>query len=97
VEDTEHHPEIGPEDLPAYRATNIRAVICVPLHKARVFTAAMAVHQTVPRAWSPHEVELVAWVVARCWEALERSRVYRAVRARLFGASSIRPSEHVGE
>ena len=80
VEDTDAHPEIGPEDLPAYRATNIRAVICVPLHKAGAFTAAMAVHQTSPRVWSPHEVELVAWVVARCWEALERSRVARTLQ-----------------
>ena len=80
VDDTDHHSEIGPEDLPAYRATNIRAVICVPLHKAGVFTAAMAVHQTRPRAWSLEEVELVAWVVARCWEALERSRVARTLQ-----------------
>jgi PAS domain S-box-containing protein len=80
VDDTDHHPEISQADLLAYRATNIRAVICVPLHKSGVFTAAMAVHQTRPRVWSQLEIELVAWVVARCWEALERSRVARTLQ-----------------
>jgi PAS domain S-box-containing protein len=79
VEDTDQHREIRPEDLAAYRATNIRAVICVPLHKAGVFTAAMAVHQTKPRAWSRREIDVVKSVVARCWEALERARVARTL------------------
>jgi signal transduction histidine kinase/CheY-like chemotaxis protein len=86
VHDTDTDPRIGPEDLPAYRATEIRAVICVPLHKNRSFTAAMAVHQKTPRQWTADEVELVHTVVARCWEALERDRVARSLgesRARL--------------
>src|SRR5687767_12694097 len=33
VEDAEHDPRIGPADRAAYRATQIAAVICVPLHK----------------------------------------------------------------
>jgi signal transduction histidine kinase/GAF domain-containing protein/CheY-like chemotaxis protein len=77
VNDTDNDPRIGPEQLPAYRATTIRAVICVPLHKTGTFTAAMAVHQRVPRQWTPHEIDLVTTVVAHCWEALERSRVTR--------------------
>jgi PAS domain S-box-containing protein len=80
VDDVEAHREIGPEHLPAYRATTIRAVICLPLHKDGRFTAAMAVHQTYVRHWTPDEIELVGLVVARCWEALERSRVLRALR-----------------
>jgi PAS domain S-box-containing protein len=80
VEDTDTHREIGPEHLPAYRATNIRAVVCVPLHKDGRFTAAMAVHQTYPRRWTRAEIDLVELVVARCWEALERARVTRNLR-----------------
>jgi PAS domain S-box-containing protein len=80
VDDTEHDPRITAADLPAYRATTIRGVICVPLHKAGRFTAAMAVHQQRPRRWSADEIELVGIVVARCWEALERSRVARTLR-----------------
>ncbi len=80
VEDSEHDPRIGEVDQPAYRATAIRAGICVPLHKNGVFTAAMAVHQSTPRWWTPGEIEVVSLVVGRCWEALERSRVLRGLR-----------------
>ena len=72
VEDTDTDPRIGVTDLEAYRATGIRAVVCVPLLKAGRFTAAMAVHQRTPRLFTPDEIELVATVTARCWEALER-------------------------
>jgi signal transduction histidine kinase len=73
VEDVDTDPRCG-QDLSAYRATTIGAVICVPLHKAGKFTAAMAVHQKTPRRWTPEEVGLVLQVVGRCWEALERAR-----------------------
>jgi PAS domain S-box-containing protein len=81
VTDADADPRIDPADLPAYRATAIQAVICVPLHKDEKFTAAMAVHQKVARQWTPDEVELVRTVVGRCWEALERARVVRQHRA----------------
>ena len=80
VVDSEADSRIGPDDLPAYRATQIRAVICVPLHKAGKFTAAMAVHQTTPRAWSRDDIELVGLVVSRCWESLERAHAARSLR-----------------
>lgn len=80
VSDTECDPQIGPADLPAYRATDIRALIWVPLHKHGRLTAAMAVHQSEPRSWSSEEVELVRLVVAGCWEALERTRVERTLQ-----------------
>jgi PAS domain S-box-containing protein len=81
VTDTDSHPDVGPEHLPAYRATSIRAAICVPLHKHGRLTAAMAVHQSQPRVWLDEEVELTRLVVARCWEALERTRVARTLQA----------------
>ena len=79
VADVDRDPRILPEHLPAYRATGIGAVVCVPLHKQGVLTAAMAVHAKGPRDWQPAEVELTATVVARCWEALERARAQRAL------------------
>ncbi len=79
MDDVDTDPRAGPE-LAAYRATNIQAVICVPLHKDGKFSAAMAVHQTTPRRWTPQEVTLVRTVVDRCWEALERTRVARTLR-----------------
>ena len=81
VTDTDTDPRLNPRDLEAYRATTIRAVICVPLHKDGRFTAAMAVHQKTPRTWTSEEVELVEVVVNRCWESLERARVTRDLQA----------------
>lgn len=75
VADTDADPAITAADLPAYRATNIRAGICVPLHKKGRFTAAMGVHQSHPRYWTSAEVTLVQLVVGRCWEALDRQHL----------------------
>ncbi|XXX72124.1 GAF domain-containing protein [Sorangium sp. So ce134] len=81
IDDVDADPRAG-DDLAAYRATEIQAVICVPLHKSGRFTAAMAVHQKVPRRWTSDEVGLVRLVVGRCWEAIERARAARGVRER---------------
>lgn len=66
----------------SYRATRIRAVICVPLLKRSRFVAALAVHQTQPRVWRTDEVELVQQVANRCWESIERTRVTRELEDR---------------
>ena len=70
-----HVPAIA--NKAAYRATQIQAVICVPLHKNGRFVAAMAVHQARPRKWTQDEVELLLNVASRCWESIERSRLER--------------------
>ncbi|HRI49127.1 MAG TPA: PAS domain S-box protein [Pseudomonadota bacterium] len=81
VEDVDADPRIGAAELPAYRATTIAAVICVPLHKGGKFAAAMAVHSKVARKWTPAEVQLVRTVVGQCWESLERLRMTRSLLA----------------
>jgi PAS domain S-box-containing protein len=81
VADADADPRVAAEHLAAYRSTNARAVVCVPLLKDGRLTAAIAVHQTTPRRWTAEEVELVTTVVGRCWEALERARVERDLRA----------------
>lgn len=80
VDDVDSDDRIANLDLAAYRATQIQAVICVPLQKDGRFTAAMAVHQKTPRHWTTNEVALVRTVVAQCWEALERARVGRTLK-----------------
>ncbi|MDG2524292.1 PAS domain S-box protein [Stenotrophomonas sp. HITSZ_GD] len=64
-----------------YRNHGIRATLAVPLHKNGQLVAAMGVHQSTPRHWSEHEVELVRRVVARCWESMQRGRVQRQLAA----------------
>ncbi|MBL8209317.1 MAG: PAS domain S-box protein, partial [Bryobacterales bacterium] len=66
----------------AYRATQIRAVICVSLRKGGRVVAAMAVHQKTPREWTAEDVELVQQVGNRCWESIERSKVARVLKER---------------
>ena len=78
--DVDRDPVTAGTDRSAYLRTSIRSVICVPLHKDGRFVAAMAVHQRVPRHWSDEEISLVKTVVARCWEALERTRAEAALR-----------------
>jgi PAS domain S-box-containing protein len=80
IDDVETDERAG-SDLTSYHQTDIRSVICVPLHKEGHFAAAMAVHQKTPRCWTPDEVELVQMVAGRCWESLERGRVVRSLRA----------------
>lgn len=79
VDDVDSDPQAGP-DLDAYRQTDIQAVICIPLHKAGVFTAAMAVHQKTVRHWTSTDIELVRTVVARSWETIERTRAMRGLK-----------------
>lgn len=80
VHDVARDPRVSAADLPAYRATSIASVICVPLHKKGRFTAAMAVHSRIRRQWSDEEVDLVRTVVARCWEALQRANALRLLQ-----------------
>jgi signal transduction histidine kinase len=74
VSDVDADPQTAGTDLAAFRATQIRAVICVPLHKRGAFVAAMAVHHATPRHWSADEIELVQTVLDRCFDTLERMR-----------------------
>jgi GAF domain-containing protein len=80
VQDVEQDPQVTQADLPAYRGTQIRSVICAPLHKQGRFVAAMAVHQATPRRWNPDDVELVQTVLDRCYDTLERMRSEAAQR-----------------
>lgn len=75
VADSLTDPRITAADRPSYAATEIAAMICVPILKRGQFVAAMAVHSRVPREWRLDEVELVQRVASRCWESIERARV----------------------
>ena len=78
INDAETYPRTV-EVRQSYRATQIRAVVCVPLHKAGRFVAAMAVHQNIVRAWQASDVETVVAVANRSWESIERARVVRVL------------------
>jgi PAS domain S-box-containing protein len=79
VNDVEAETAIAPH-LEAYRSRQIRAVICVPVHKESRLVAAMAVHSLTPRKWTAAEIDLVRTVADRCWESIERIRIERSLR-----------------
>ncbi|SKA81694.1 PAS domain S-box-containing protein [Prosthecobacter debontii] len=79
VEDVEVLP-LSEAELAVYHETQIRAVICVPLHKEGRFVGAMAVHMTTARQWTEDEVSLVQLVANRCWEALQRAQITRVLQ-----------------
>ncbi|WP_414664350.1 PAS domain-containing sensor histidine kinase [Horticoccus sp. 23ND18S-11] len=60
-------------------AMGIRAAVTVPLLKAGRLVALMALHQTSPRVWLDHEIDLLVRITSRCWESIERARVQRVL------------------
>lgn len=74
--DRELTPEGGAS---MFNALGIKALVCCPLVKQGRLMAMMAVHQTIPRAWSADEVELVEATVDRAWAYIERSRALRTL------------------
>lgn len=83
VTDSQTDPRIDDADRRVYEVTAIRSVVCVPIMKAGRLVAAMAVHDTAPRQWTPAEIALVRQVASRCWESIQRARVERE-RAQLL-------------
>ena len=80
VHDSETDPRIS-NMRDFYRRSHIRSILCMPLLKAGRLMAAITVHQTTPREWRQHEIELLHLVAGRCWESIERARVARELRA----------------
>jgi PAS domain S-box-containing protein len=80
VADAFHDERVLPDQREIYRHTGITAVVCVPLHKAGRFVAAMAVHHARPRRWTDAEIALLLTVVNRCWESLQRVHALNALR-----------------
>lgn len=63
-----------------FNAIGIKAVICTSLMKRGRLVALMALHQDQPRKWTRTEIQLLETVADRCWDAIERVRVERALR-----------------
>lgn len=83
VEDSAVDRRIDQADRRAYELSAIGSVICVPLMKSGRLVAAMAVHTSSSRRWTPAEIALVQQVASRCWESIERARVEREREALL--------------
>ncbi|WP_238244783.1 PAS domain-containing protein, partial [Methylobacterium iners] len=71
--------ELPPEEAATFQAIGITATICMPLTKEDRLTALMAIHDRVPRAWTPYDLNLIREVTERCWAHIERVRADAAV------------------
>jgi signal transduction histidine kinase/ActR/RegA family two-component response regulator len=60
------------ESAEAFRALQVKAMICCPLIRDGKLRALMAVSQTTPRDWTQGEVRMVQEVVERCWATIEQ-------------------------
>lgn len=78
--DTEVDPRLSSEHRATFRATNFRAFLGVPLHRAGNWVAILALHYAQPRVWTREEADLLTIVIERTWFAVENARLYHAMQ-----------------
>ena len=81
-EDTEIDPRLSPQNRATFRATNFRAFLGVPLHRAGQWVAVLALHYAQPRTWTSDEAVLLSAVMERTWLAVENARLFRETQRR---------------
>ena len=85
----DNRAELPPEESATFQDIGLAATICVPLIKQGRLTALMAIHDKVPRAWSPFEQALLIEVAERCWAHIERVRADAEVRQGLLALEEL--------
>ena len=64
----------------AYQDLGMQSVVVIPLNRGGQLRANFNVGHSVPRRWSPGELEIIADVAERTWDAIERARAEEALR-----------------
>jgi PAS domain S-box-containing protein len=80
VNDVHSDPRFTDEERVAMRSRQIAAFVGVTLVKGGQMVAAFGANHDRPRAWNAAEVDLVADVAERTWDAVERTRAEAALR-----------------
>ncbi|HEY4103947.1 MAG TPA: GAF domain-containing protein, partial [Polyangiaceae bacterium] len=80
VEDVAAAPGMTNEQRDVFRAARVAAFVNVPLQRDGTYIAGIGAHDTVARAWTDNELELIREVAARTWTASERARAEAALR-----------------
>ncbi|MFN7025861.1 MAG: response regulator, partial [Pseudorhizobium sp.] len=73
--------ELAPEEAKAFQDIGIAATICMPLIREGKLTALMAIHDKVPRDWSPEDLVLLREVTERSWAHIQRVRAEAELRS----------------
>lgn len=79
-QDVDADPTIGADEAAVIRQGGYRAYVAVPLVKAGLWVAVLAVHSVHPRHWTEAEVALVEETAERTWAAVEQARAETALR-----------------
>lgn len=79
VEHDATRQDIALEERERYARLGVGAFISAPVIKGGRLVAMFVVHEFAPRVWQDHEIEEVGLAASRCWEAIERARVARAL------------------
>ncbi len=82
VEDCLNDPRVGTDHAATWASIGCRSLIVAPLIKDERFRAILYVHEATPRHWTVTEVMLVERVAHRTWDAVERARIEKDLRAR---------------
>src|SRR5262249_26472388 len=67
-------------DPSGFLQLDIQSFVSIPLVKNFNLVAAFNVHQTEPRKWAAHEIELIEETAERTWSAVARARAEAALR-----------------
>ena len=86
----------SPDEMQAFAALQIRALVAAPLIKDGLFVAGLAVQTANVRAWTPTEVAIIEETAERTWAAVERVRAEAALRESEERSTFVRRSSGVG-
>ena len=81
--------ELAAEEAATFQAIGITATICMPLIKGGQLTALMAVHDNVPRVWTPYEQSLISEVTERSWAHIQRVQAHAEARETLAALEAL--------
>lgn len=80
VGDVAREPTLSESERLALLSRSIRATLSAPLVKDGVPVVVMTAVSSVPRQWTPEEVDLLQETADRAWSAVERARAEAALR-----------------
>ncbi|WP_158628765.1 GAF domain-containing protein [Dyella choica] len=89
IPDIKASTDLTQQEMQAYDALNIAALIKVPLIKDGRLLALLGVHHQQARDWSPGEVTLVKEVTERIWLTLERTHAEAALSDELAAMQAL--------
>jgi PAS domain S-box-containing protein len=84
INDVQTDRRMSDAERATLKTRQIAALVGISLFKGEGMVASFGANNATPRVWTSSEVELVADVAARTWDAVERTRVEAALREQQY-------------